>query len=101
MRRSQAHHAHAYRHGAPKQEGPTSSILGGLLDAGRGELANNPSEIKPQQELTLLSGLLTPVQQSHTSVSNLIIRLFCADFHIKGVHHERTRAESISDSRQE
>jgi hypothetical protein len=66
-------------------EGPTPENVGALSDAGRGKLVNL-SHIKARQELAFLSGLITPVQQSHTSVLNLIIRLFCADIHQKGVH---------------
>jgi hypothetical protein len=104
MRRSVARHALAYRHGAPKQEGPTPSIVDALLSAGRGKSLSNflkkRLSVKPQQELTLLSGPLIPVQLSHTSDSNLIIRLFCADFNT-GVHHERETTESTSDSSKE
>lgn len=90
MRRSVAHHAHAYRHDAPKQKGPTPSIVDALLGAGRGKslskLIIKLLSVKPRQELTLLPGSLIPAQQSCTSDSNLIIKLFCADFHKKGVH---------------
>src|SRR5436305_14423102 len=85
MRRLVAHHAHAYRHGAPQQERPTPSVLGGLLDAACGKPANS-LEIKARQEVELLSGLLTPVQQSHTSACNLIIRPFCTYLHKKEFH---------------
>jgi hypothetical protein len=104
MRRSVARHAHAYRHDAPKQEGPTPSIVVALLSAGRGKslfsFLGNQLSVKPRQEVVLLPGPLIPVQQSHTRTRNLIIRLFCADFN-KGVRHERTTAESISDSGKE
>ena len=100
MRRAIARIDNAYRHCGQKHEGPTPSILGGLLSAGRGKPANKSSRIKAQRELAFSSGLLTPVQQSHTSADNLIIRLFCADFNI-GVHHERATAESISNRSQE
>lgn len=85
MRRTVATMLNAYRHGVQKHEDPAPSILGGLLSGGRGKPSTNLSRIKAQQELAFSSGLLTPVQQSHTSADNLIIRLFCADFN-KGVH---------------
>jgi hypothetical protein len=104
MRRSVARHAHSYRHDAPKQEGPTPSIVGSLLNAGRGKSLSNvfgkQLSVKPRQEVVLLPGSLTPAQPSHASVSNSIIRLSCADFNT-GVHNERTTTESISDSGKE
>ena len=89
MRRTVARSHNAYRDCGQKCEDPTPSFLGGLLSGGHGKLSN-PSHIKARQELAFLSGLLTPVQRSHTSVPNLIIRLFCADFN-KGVHTSNAR----------
>src|SRR3954454_4471998 len=99
MRRSEARYAHAYRHGAQIKERPTPSIVGALLSAACGKPANNLSHIKARQEVELLSGLLTPARLNHASSSILIVRLFCADFN-KGVHHDRARTESISNSGQ-
>jgi hypothetical protein len=41
MRRFVARHALAYRHDAPKREGPTPSIVDALLGAGRGKSLSN------------------------------------------------------------
>ena len=87
MRRTVAAMLNAYRHGVHKQERPAPSILGGLLGAACGKPANNFSHIKAQQELAFSSGLTCPAQRSHASPTNSIIRLFCADFHKKGVPH--------------
>jgi hypothetical protein len=94
MRRSVARNHPAYRGCGPQQEGPTPSILGGLLDAARGKPSIISLQLEPRQELAFLSGSLVPARTSRTSLSNSIIQLFCAGFHQKGACHVRTRAKS-------
>jgi len=96
MRKSVAHNDPAYRHCGPKHEDPRPSFLGGSLSRGRGKLAKSSFNSKSRQELSLLPGLI-PAQTKLHECPTPIIRLFCVGFNI-GVHHERARTKSISDS---